>query len=81
MSEDPLKYLQSAIDKLNQAYKIVLNNTVNDVTVKGNKSNGEDGGDDRVISINKLIPDIFRLIQNNRLLNTSKIKSSTKIRY
>lgn len=59
----------------------LLNNTVNDVTVKGKKSNGEDGGDDRVISINKLIPDIFRLIQQNRLLNTSKIKSSTKVRY
>lgn len=51
----------------------LLNNQVNDVTVKGQ------GGDDRVISIQKLISDIFRLIQNNRLLNTSKVKFKSKI--
>lgn len=51
----------------------LLNNTVNDITVKG------EGGDDRVISITKLIPDIFRFIQNNRLLNPSKIKFRSKV--
>lgn len=51
----------------------LLNNTTNDITVKGQ------GGDNRVVSITKHLPDIFQLIQDNRVFNSSKIKFSKKL--
>lgn len=51
----------------------LLNNTVNDITVKG------EGGDDSVINVQKLITDIFQLIISNRPLNKNKIKYSKRV--
>ena len=51
----------------------LLNNTVNDVTIK------DANGGDKVVDVNRYATDIFQLIYLNRPLNTSKIGLKSRV--